>query len=268
MRGRNLQNRNGIGRLLLVVFVLVGAGSPQAASGDSSVHKGEKSVAQPVATGACQRAVVEGEVRAGESFARPIGGGLEVRLEALSWGSGWLLRVLPVAGPRPAHDYAELARPPYASVSPLLLSTDFSFRAQDAVAWNPRRFRFAASSAEFAKISAAFEKYRKVTPPTVAAESDLAATVSEAPEGMLQILDARLIPGTANQSRMAAMVASHFSTTAHTVEEPAEGSGGGKGVPLGKLMRVRFRVSLDLPRGFRADLRADHGVRVEAHKCP
>jgi len=95
MRGRNLQNRNGIGRLLLVVFVLVGAGSAQAASGDSSVHKGVKSVAQPVAAGACQRAVVEGEVRAGESFARPIGGGLEVRLEALSWGSGWLLRVLP-----------------------------------------------------------------------------------------------------------------------------------------------------------------------------
>ena len=41
------------------------------------------------------------------------------------------------------HDYAELATPPYESVSPLLLSTDFSFRAQDAVAWNPRRFRYA-----------------------------------------------------------------------------------------------------------------------------
>jgi hypothetical protein len=261
MRGRNLQNGNGIGRLLLVVFVVMGAGSAQAANGDNGVNK---RVDKPVAAGACQRAVVEGEVRAGESFARPIGGGLEVRLEALSWGSGWLLRVLPVAGPRPAHDYAELATPPYASVSPLLLSTDFSFRAQDAVAWNPRRFQFAASSAEFAKISAAFERYRKVTPPTVAAEGDLAATVSEAPEGMLQILDARLIPGTANQSRMAAMVASHFSTTAHTVEEPAEGSGSGKGMPLGKLTWVRFRVSLDLPRGFRAD----RGLLLERHKCP
>jgi hypothetical protein len=256
MRGRNLQNGNGIGRLLLVVFVVMGAGSAQAANGDNGVNK---RVDKPVAAGACQRAVVEGEVRAGESFARPIGGGLEVRLEALSWGSGWLLRVLPVAGPRPAHDYAELATPPYASVSPLLLSTDFSFRAQDAVAWNPRRFRFAASSAEFAKISAAFEKYRKVTPPTVAAESDLAATVSEAPEGMLQILDARLIPGTANQSRMAAMVASHFSTTAHTVEESVSG----KGSPLGKLMWVRFRLSLDLPAGFHAG----PGVAIERRKC-
>ena len=51
-----------------------------------------------VATGVCRVGVIEGEVKAGESFARPIGGGLEVRLEALSWGSGWLLRVLPVKG--------------------------------------------------------------------------------------------------------------------------------------------------------------------------
>ena len=84
----------------------------------------------PAGKGACQTGVLEGEVRAGESFARPIGGGLEVRLDALSWGSGWLLRVQPVRGPRPPHDYAELATPPYASVSPLLLSTDYSFRAQ------------------------------------------------------------------------------------------------------------------------------------------
>ena len=50
------------------------------------------------------------------------------------------------------HDYAELATPPYESVSPLLLSTDFSFRAQDAVAWNPRRFRYADNSAEFQRL--------------------------------------------------------------------------------------------------------------------
>ena len=52
-------------------------------------------------TGVCRVGVIEGEVKAGESFARPVGDGLEVRLEALSWGSGWLLRVVPIKGGMP-----------------------------------------------------------------------------------------------------------------------------------------------------------------------
>jgi hypothetical protein len=210
-------------------------------------------------TGACRRGSLEGEVRAGANFARPIGGGLEVRLEALSWGSGWLLRVLPMGGLRLAHDYAELATPPYASVSPLLISTDYSFRAQDAVAWNPRRFRFAASAGESAAINSVYDRYSRETPPGAAVEAELAAIVSKAAEGTLQILDARLIPGTANQAQMAAMVASHFSTTVHTIEEPREGSGS----VLGRLSWLRFKISLDLPRGFKADPR----LAFEAMEC-
>ncbi|MCU1321437.1 MAG: hypothetical protein JWM43_1086 [Acidobacteriaceae bacterium] len=209
--------------------------------------------------GACRFELIEGEVRAGESFAQPIGGGLEVRLEALSWGSGWILRVLPVHEPRLAHDYVELATPPYTSVSPLLLSTDYSFRAQDAVAWNPRRFRFIASASEFAGIAAVYERYSKTTPPAADAENELATLVSKAPEGTLQILDARLIPGTANQAQTAIGVASHFNTTAHTVEEAA----GGKGTSLGKLMWIRFRIRLELPTGFHADSTAT----VNKGKC-
>jgi hypothetical protein len=211
------------------------------------------------ATGACRVGVIEGEAKAGESFVAPIGNGLEVRLEALSWGSGWVLRVLPVKGPMPKHDYAELATPPYDSVSPLLLSTDFSFRAQDAVAWNPRRFRYADSAAEFGQLMEAFEKYRRSTPPAANTENELAAVVSKAPEGRLQILDARLVPGSANQAGTAATVATHFSMSAHTVEEPPEG----KGTALGKLSWVRFRISLDLAPGFKAD----PGLRFEGRKC-
>jgi hypothetical protein len=210
-------------------------------------------------TGACRRGSFEGEVRAGAGFSRPIGGGLEVRLEALSWGSGWLLRVQPVGGPRLAHDYAELATPPYASVNPLLISTDYSFRAQDAVAWNPRRFRFAASAGEFAAISSIYDRYSSKTPPGPAVEAELSNVVSKAAEGTLQILDAKLIPGTANQAQMAAMVASHFSTTVHTIEEPREASGS----VLGKLSWLRFRVSLDLPRGFKGDSK----LSFEAMEC-
>jgi hypothetical protein len=90
-------------------------------------------------------------------------------------------------------------------------------------------------------------------------ESELAMMVSKAAEGTLEILDARLIPGTANQAQMAAMVASHFNTTAHTVEEPSQG----KGTALGKLSWVRFRIGLELPRGFKADRR----LKMETFKC-
>ena len=211
------------------------------------------------ATGACRVGVIEGEVKAGESFARPIGDGLEVRLEALSWGSGWLLRVLPVKGAMPKHDYAELATPPYESVSPLLLSTDFSFRAQDAVAWNPRRFRYADNQAEFQRLSDMYDLYRRSTPPSAKLENELAVAVSKAPEGTLQILDVRLVPGTANEAGTAASVATHFNASAHTVEEPSEGSG----TALGKLTWVRFRVRLDLRPGFSPDKE----LKIEGHKC-
>jgi hypothetical protein len=180
-------------------------------------------------------------------------------LESLSWGSGWLLRVLPVKGMMPKHDYAELATPPYESVSPLLLSTDFSFRAQDAVAWNPRRFRYADNLTDFNQLQGIYDRYRRSSPPAAGTESELAMAVSKMPEGSLQILDARLVPGTANQVQIAALVATHFNASAHTVEEPPEG----KGTALGKLTWVRFRIRFDLPMGFKAD----KGLRIESHTC-
>jgi hypothetical protein len=257
MLGKSLRKRAGHGwRAAYIGGVVLAVGS--GAMGRTSA------TAKTAGTGVCRRGVIEGEVRAGESFARPIGGGLMVQLEALSWGSGWALRVLPASGmpknrPAGVQDYAQLATPPYSAVNPLLLSTDFSFRAQDAVAWNPRRFRYAGNAAEFARLEAAYERYMRISPPTPEAESELATMVSTESEGTLQILDARLIPGTANQARTAALVASHFSTTAHTVEEPADG----KGLPLGRLMWVRFRISLELPRNFDPD----RGIKVESGGC-
>jgi hypothetical protein len=232
--------------------------------GSDAVDRASAATGKAAVTGGCRLGVIEGEVRAGESFTRPIGGGLIVRLDALSWGSGWALRVLPASGmskTRPAgvQDYAQLATPPYSAVNPLLLSTDFSFRAQDTVAWNPRRFRYAGNAAEFERLEAAYERYMRTTPPTAEAESELATMVSTEPAGTLLILDARLIPGTANQAGTAALVASHFSTTAHTVEEPADG----KGLPLGRLTWVGFRISLELPRNFEPD----GGIKVDSKGC-
>ena len=108
------------------------------------------------AQGRCKRITVEGEVVAGRGFEREIGGGLTIGLDPVE--SGWAVRVVPTRGVRGEHDYAELATPPYRSVNPLLVTTGFGFRAQDVVGWNPRRFQFAASPAEFAALLRFYEQ--------------------------------------------------------------------------------------------------------------
>ena len=212
---------------------------------------------QPAKAGRCSVGVLEGQVRAGESFIRPIGSGLELMLEPLA--SGWILRVLPEGKPRPSHDYAELATPPYHSVSPLLISTDFSFRAQDAVGWNPRRFRFAADETSFGKLLKAYNEYEANPAQSSAAQQNLAALVSQSHGALLTILDAHLVPGTADQAGTAATVATHFLTTPHTVENPSDG----KPTALGKLTWMRFRIDLDLPRGFRAS----RDLKIKQQPC-
>ncbi len=194
---------------------------------------------------ACRRAAIDGEVDAGKPFSQAIGNGLKVYLQPIH--SGWILRVLPVAGPMPEHDYAELATPPYNSVTPLSISTDFAFRAQDAIGWNPRRFHFATSTAEFQQLRQAYTKFEAAgAAATDAMQAELAHQIAQTSSGALTILDSRLEAGTADQWRMAAAVASHFSETAHTlVQQP-----GIEPTPLGRLLWLRFRIELDLPAGF------------------
>jgi len=202
----------------------------------------------PASPGACRRATITGELNAGKAFTQPIGGGLKLWFQPIA--SGWILRIVPVTGPLPEQDYAELATPPYQSVTPLSISTDFSFRAQDAVGWNPRRFHFASSPADFAQLQKLYREFiAGGTPPPDGVQAALAHEVAKASEGTLTILDSKLVPGTADQWRMAAAVASHFETTAHTlVEEPNHTTSG-----LGRLVWLRFRLDLDLPQGLRAD---------------
>jgi hypothetical protein len=202
----------------------------------------------------CRLGVIDGEVKAGDSFVRPLGGGLELMVEALR--SGWILRILPVAASRPAHDYAEIATPPYHSVSPLLISTDYSFRAQDAVGWNVRRFRYAPDAASFQSLSQAYERY-EANPAT---QQTLAELVAKAPRATLTILDARLVPGTADQAGTASTVATHFSTTPHTIDSPPDG----KPSVLGRINWIRFRISLEMPTFVPADGIALHQTGCDA----
>jgi hypothetical protein len=199
-------------------------------------------VAAPPTKPVCRSAVIEGELDAGQQFSQIIGGGLKVYFQPIH--SGWILRVLPISGPAPEHDYAELATPPYQSVTPLSISTDFAFRAQDAVGWNPRRFHFATSAASFQRLNHLYAKVvGRGSEATVDGGSALATELSKTSEGTFTILDSRLVPGAADQWQAAGAVASHFDSTAHTlVQEPVS--------PLGRIIWLRFRLQLDIPQGF------------------
>ena len=210
--------------------------------------------AAPAGLPRCRVAVVEGEVHAREALRRSFGGGLDLLLEPIA--SGWVVRVVPTHGERPKMDYAEIATPPYRSVSPLLISTDYSFRAQDAIGWNPRRFRYAADPHAFARLQEVYGRIVAATGGQPGDEAALARMAAKQPGGSVEILDASLAPGTADATRAAALVASHFGTTAHRVEAPP----GGKATPLGSIGWIRVRVKLEL----RGGARPTPGVRVES----
>lgn len=191
----------------------------------------------------CTVSSFEGQVSYGQTYRHAINSNLELVLDPLP--SGWLLRVLPIGKPRPQHDYAELATPPYQSVTPLAVSTDFSFRAQDAIAWNPRNFRFVAESDAFNRLMMAYNNYigAQDSVSRRSAEGRLTSLVQQAQSGELRILDAKIVAGTADQAGLAAMVASHLSETAHSVVA----THGETISPLGRITWFRFRISLRLP---------------------
>lgn len=210
----------------------------------------------PTAT-RCSRVLLEGEVRAGTGYRKSFGGGLDFALEPIA--SGWVMRVLPTGESGTSADYAGVATPPYRSVSPLLVSTDFSFRAQDAVGWNPRRFRYAADKRAFVSLEALYRKIVSANRSSPADEAAVGGLVSEQPEGALEVVDATLAPGTADQTRAAALLSTRYGATAHRTEQPE----GGKSTALGRIGSLRFRAKLDLKRG----IKPAPGVQLESYVC-
>jgi hypothetical protein len=202
--------------------------------------------------------MIEGELNAGKPFSQPIGGGLKLYFQPIQ--SGWILRILPASGPPGEHDYAELATPPYQSVSPLSISTDFAFRSQDAIGWNPRRFHFATSAVSFRKLQDAYLRFQAGgTTPSSEVQADLASQIAQTSAATLSILDSRLVAGTADQWKMAAAVASHFNSTAHTLVQEPDGSVSA----LGRIVWLRFRLEFNVPEGFALN----PGVHVQPRSC-
>jgi len=207
----------------------------------------------------CSSVTFEAELTQGKSLERvfaeaPGGEGKGLKLVVQAIASGWIVRVVPSSGPWGEHDRAELATPPFLSPNPLVVSTDYAFRAQDAIAWNPRRFRYAASDATYRRL---LELYPRVLKNDAAAESELAQLSVAQPEGELRILDATVVPGTADQWRMAAAVASHLENTPHEVAQ------GGTPSKLGSLQSLRVRVHLELPAG----MKPGAGLSGEKNPC-
>ncbi len=174
-------------------------------------------------------------MQARKSFLHALGVSQVFLLEGIP--SGWIVRVLPANGARPAHDFAELATPPYRSPNPLLVSTDFSFRAQDAIAWNPREFRFFTTGRQMSIAERAYVATLK-EPDRPSVGAALFPLLTEACTAELRIVDARIVGGTADQTQAAAAVAQHFAQTAHTVETNAPPS------KLGRIVWMRFRVRI------------------------
>ncbi len=195
--------------------------------------------AQPTWAGALRRGcptVIVGEVAAGQRFTQPFGGGLEFVLDPTR--QGWVVRIEPLHRAVPGPDFAEVATLPFRSVNPLLLTTDFGFRAQDVIGWNPRSFRYLQSPGQFARARRAYDEAVSATQPSPAQTAEVAAVVDASREGRLEILDARLVPGTGDQSPAASLLATHLLTTPHILADATAAN------TVGRVEWLRFRATL------------------------
>ena len=215
----------------------------------------------------CRRVVMMGEVNAGHSWSQSFGRGWVFRLLPIKSGeegySGWDLAV-DRAGGAGFPDALLLATPPYDSISQREVGTTFGLRAQDAIGWNPRDFRFLMDSASLRK---AQRLYFKLRSDNEASQHDHAATArtgdsnkagelsaaskslmdlsAHSDAGQFRILDARLTPGTANPLPYAQNWAMQQRNTPQTIV-PTDSP-----TPYGKLESLKFEITLWLPAGWR-----------------
>jgi len=224
---------------------------------------------------ACTRVLFEGEVSAGGYWTGPLGEGWVFRVVPIpplqAAYSGWDL-VVDRQPPEGFPDALLLATLPYNSINEREIGTTFGLRAQDAIGWNPRSFRFVASPGDFQE---ARQLFRLITANTGLAsatgtgdpkQSDRQATarllemVKHAATGEFRIVDAHIVPGVADPAQYAQTWAAASSRTPNTIEEAP----GGKSGALGALKWMRFAVTLWLPAGWVVPASV-HGQRMA---CP
>ncbi len=208
----------------------------------------------------CTRIVLTGQAAAGQEWSQPIGQGWVFRVIPIQPGSekytGWHL----VVDRDPPFGYPDallVATPPYYSISEREVATTFGLRAQDAIGWNPRSFRFLTSPDALRDAQNQFRALggTKIwkekpgpSPRQQAAEQQLLEINSKSSAGQFRVLDARLTPGIADAAPFAQRWALQSSRTPHTIVPSATG----KATPLGELEWMRFSITLWLPANWRA----------------
>jgi hypothetical protein len=171
--------------------------------------------------------------------------------------SGWDL-VVDREPPAGFPDALLLATMPYNSINEREIGTTFGLRAQDAIGWNPRSFRFIASPAEFREARLLFRSVTNAPPQSATGRSGdpkqgdpqamarLLEIQKNAAAGEFRIIDAHVVPGAADPAPYAEPWAVASSRTPHTIEEAP----GAKSSALGELKWIRFAVTLWLPAGW------------------
>lgn len=217
------------------------------------------------APSACETVTVTGEVNAGQEWKAAIGEGWVFRIVPVPQQqanySGWDL-VVDREHPAGFPDALYLATPPFGSINQREIATTFGLRAQDAVGWNPRSFRFLIDPKS---LTEAQELYQSVfhsgsgrSPGGDSGSARLLEFQKTAAAGELRILDARLQPGTADPAPFAQQWAIAASRAGYQSEQAAAGRSSVRGA----LRWMRFRVTLWLPSGWKVpgDLHATHGA--------
>ncbi len=226
--------------------------------------------ARPCHAGApqsCGRLVLNGDVSAGQEWSALIGQGWKFRLVPIppleAGYSGWDL-VLDRIPPAGFPDALDLATPPYNSINEREIGTTYGLRAQDAIGWNPRSFRFLTDPAKFRLAQGIYDLafvHRKdeTSQREKGASEFLLKAAAGASRGELRILDAHISPGVADPAPFAQAWARASSLTPHQIDPSA----GGKAAVRGTLNWMRFEVVLWLPPGWNLP----PGDRTQAAAC-
>jgi hypothetical protein len=227
--------------VLLIAAWVIGIGTPGSMFG------------APVPS--CEKVIFAGEVNAGEEWKG-------------SLGEGWVFRVIPIDPGQAAYsgwdlvvdrdegagfpDALLLATPPYGSINEREIGTTFGLRAQDAIGWNPRSFRFVVDPASLRRAQQLFRDLPGASPSGVAGKDadtahKLMQETSRSAAGQFRILDARLTPGVADAAPFAETWAAQSARTPHELDTAPST----KPTAMGTLNWIRFNVTLWLPAGWK-----------------
>ena len=234
-------------------------------------------LAAPPHPAACTRVELTGKVNAGQEWKAPIGEGWVFRLVPIAPGSagytGWDL-VVDRDPPAGFPDALLLATPPYNSINEREIGTTYGLRAQDAIGWNPRSFRFLTNPAAFlqgqklflalsSQLQAPSGKSSGASsnedPAVARLTRQLMDLQSRAAAGELRILDVGLAPGIADPEPFAQSWALRAARTPVTLVPPT----GSKPTPRGELDWMRFSITLWLPAGWKPP----HGLTAATAPC-